>query len=384
MQTHTRCRPLSRLAQRLAIAFLVLGVIAVTSREAAAEPRFAVREGMRCGDCHVNRTGGGMRTSYGTSFAQSNLATYRTAGVFDPHAGGNFSFGGNLRLTNRTLFAAKTTLNGVERESLGSNSFEMSEGNLYFLAQAIPNKLSFYIDETLAPESATNREAFALIEGLPLDGYVKAGRFMLPFGLRIWDDRAFIRQETGFNYANSDLGVEGGLTWRDLLVQVAISNGSLGSSDTNKSKQVSSHATYLAGPARAGVSFAWNDTSTNAFSFHSYTTGAHLGARLGRLYLLAEMDWIHGVSGSDDYDQWGAYFEANFEAIKGLYLRGVFEAFDPLVDLDNNERDRFIFGTSWFPTQLMELRAHFRLNRDIPQRVEATADELVFEAHFFM
>jgi len=207
---------------------------------------------------------------------------------------------------------------------------------------------------------------------------------MLPFGLRVWGDRTFIRQETGFNYANSDIGVEGGFLWHDLSLQLAVSNGSLGSNDTNKSKQLSTHAVYLWGPARAGLSFAWNDNSGEDFSFHSFTSGAHVGARLGRLVLLGEADWIRGVSDSNTYDQWVLYFESDFEVVKGLYARGVFEAFDPSVDLKNNERDRFTFGLSWFPTQLVELRAHYRLNRDIPQRVGSNANELVLELNSFL
>ena len=76
--------------------------------------------------------------------------------------------------------------------------------------------------------------------------------------------------------------------------------------------------------------------------------------------------------------------QVNFEAVKGLYARFMFEAADPLMSLDENERDRFTFGVSWFPIQLLETRARFRINRDIPQRVEANANELLFELHGFL
>ncbi len=349
-----------------------------------AEPRFAVREGMQCRHCHINRTGGGMRTPFGVSFAQSNLSTYRAAGVFDPNLGESVSFGANLRLSNRTVLPARTKIEDVERRTRTRNTFDINEGNIYLLARAIPNRLSLYIDETVTPEAASSREAFVLVEGLPLDGYVKAGRFMLPFGLRIPDDRAFIRGETGFNYANADLGVEFGIAPGPFALTVAVTNGSLGGNDTNRAKQISTHATFVTGRARAGLSFAWNDTSAEDFAFQSFTSGAHLGARFGRLYLLGEIDWIRGVTKPKNYDQVALYVEGNYEFLKGLYGRFIFEAFDPLRSLDENERDRFIAGVSWFPTQLLELRAEYRLNRDIPQRVEGTADEIVVELHGFL
>ena len=140
----------------------------------------------------------------------------------------------------------------------------------------------------------------------------------------------------------------------------------------------------MSGHARAGLSFAWNDTSSPDFEFQSITSGAHLGGRLGRLTLLAELDWIHAITEPESFDQIALYFESNYEPIKGLYARVRFEAFDPLTSLDENERDRLVFGLSWFPIQLLEVSASYRLNRDIPQRVESNADEIVVEVHGFL
>jgi len=361
-----------------------VALLAVAAGRADAEPRFAVREGMQCSQCHVNRTGGGMRTPFGISFAQTNLGTFRQRGLFDPHLGGSVTIGGNLRLSNRTLLPTRTELDGVARKRRASNSFESSESNLYLLADTIPGRLAVYVDETVGPEAAFNREAFVLVQGLPVDGYIKAGHFMLPFGLRIPDDNAFIRAATGFNYANSDLGIEMGIEHGPFALKLAVSNGSLGSSDTNRSKQITVHATAVSQYVRGGLSFAWNNNSSPDFKFQSITSGAHMGGRLGRLTLLGELDWIHAITDPEPYDQTAVYFESNFEAHKGVYARFRFEAFDPLVSLANNERDRFVAGVSWFPIQLFEISAYYRLNRDITQRIESNADEIVVEAHAFL
>src|SRR5579885_3483189 len=45
--------------------------------EAHAEPYLAVQTGFKCGQCHVNPTGGGERTAFGNVFAQTQLAARR-------------------------------------------------------------------------------------------------------------------------------------------------------------------------------------------------------------------------------------------------------------------------------------------------------------------
>ena len=353
--------------------------------EAHAEPRFAVREGVSCGVCHVNQTGGGMRTAYGVSFAQTDLPSKRVRGVYMPDTGTFIRLGANLRLGNRTVLPTHTELGEDEWDLPGSNSFEISEGNLYVHVEPIPGKLAIYFDETVSPEGASSREAFVMGYGLtPLNLYVKAGRFMLPFGLRIKDDAAFIRRQMGFTYADQDLGVEIGFNKHPLSMSFAFTNGSGGGFDPNIFKRITG-SVVLTGPwIRGGGSFSYNDTSTDEFLFRNFTWGGHLGLRLGRLLLMGEFDWQHGVTDAEAYDLYAVYAGVDFEPTKGLYMRFRWEGYDPLVSLAENHRDRFLFGLSWFPTQFIEVRAEYRLNRDIPQRIEGNGDEIVLEIHGFL
>jgi len=375
----------------LAIATLAVSVLALSlaglpvgPSEARAEPRFAVREGLHCGVCHVNQTGGGMRTPYGATFAQTDLPSIRAKGVYMPDTGSYIRLGANLRLGHRSVLETHTRLGDDEFDQAASNSFEISEGNLYVQVEPIPGKLAIYLDETVSPEGASSREAFLMVYNLPLGFYAKAGRFMLPYGLRIKDDRAFIRQQMGFTYADQDLGLEIGLSKHPLQVSVAFTNGSGGGFDPNIFKRITG-SVGLAGPwIRGGGSFSYNDTSTDEFRFRTWTAGGHVGLRLGRLLLMGEFDWLHGVTDAEGYDQYAIYAGADFEPFKGMYLRFRWEGFDPLLSLEENERDRFLFGVSWFPTQFVEVRAEYRLNRDIPQRVEGNADEIIVELHGFL
>lgn len=351
---------------------------------ALAEPRFAAREGMTCAHCHVNRTGGGMRTPYGNLFAQTRLATFAKPSLFDPSFGGRAAVGANVRLDSITTLAARTELRGTVRTSEASNSFEMREANLYVRADLVPDILTVYVDETIGPEGAANREAFVKVESMPLNGYLKAGRFLLPYGLRLLDDQAFIRRETGFTYANPDLGIEVGIAPHPFSLSIAASNGSMGGSDPDLFKQITVSADVVWSWGRAGASFAWNDTSADDFDLQTFTAGGHLGVGLGRFVALAEIDWIRGIGDAGTNDQLSLYAAMHFEVLRGLRVLFSFEADDPLVSLANNERDRFVMGLSWFPIQFLEVRAHYRLNRDIPQRVGNNADEVVVELHGFL
>ncbi len=114
-------------------------------------------------------------------------------------------------------------------------------------------------------------------------------------------------------------------------------------------------------------------------------TGAQLvSSTRGGILMLAEVDWIRSSGGGKQSDQLALYTGVDFEAVRGLYARFAFEAFDPLRSMKENERDRFVMGLSWFPIRLLQVRVEYRLNRDIPQRPEGNADEINVEIHGFL
>jgi len=368
----------------LAAAALLLLPLLLPPSAARAEPQFALREGLHCGACHVNVSGGGMRTDHGVSFSHSDLPTLRAPAFVNPRVADFIALGADLRTGGRFLPATRTELQGVEWERPAAASFEMPEANLYLRLEPVAEHLAVYLDETFGPEGAANREAFVLLWNLPGGGYVKGGRFMLPFGLRLRDDEAFIRRQTGFTYDNQDLGFELGLLRHPLQASFAVSNGTDGGVDVNTEKRLTGQFA-LAGPwLRGGASASWNDASAGGFVFRALTAGGHLGLRLGRLVAMAEFDWVHGSTGDRPYDQWSLYSSFLLEAWKGLWLRFTFESYDPLVSMEENERDRFVWELAWFPMQFLELRASYRLNRDIPQRIEGNVDEFLIEIHGFL
>src|SRR5258708_26911574 len=88
--------------------------------------------------------------------------------------------------------------------------------------------------------------------------YVKAGRIFIPFGLRIEDDTAFVRQVSGTTFNSSDDGVEAGLEGGPWSAVLAVTNGAGGGAETNLGKQITSLGSYVQPDWRFGASVSTN------------------------------------------------------------------------------------------------------------------------------
>src|SRR5437879_11474297 len=119
-------------------------------------------------------------------------------------------------------------------------------------------RLTIYLDERVSPGAATNRETYAMLWFANKSAYVKAGRMFVPFGLRIEDDTAFIRQVTGTSFNSSDDGVEGGFELGPWSAQVSVTNGAGGGTETNRGKQISSLFGFVQPGWRMGLSSSTN------------------------------------------------------------------------------------------------------------------------------
>ena len=192
-----------------------------------AEPYLAVRESLRCGQCHVDPAGGGLRTAFGNAYAQTQLAARRENpdALWTGSVGTMLQLGGNLRGSARYRHEA--------REG-NTWEFDLDEFRLYANLALLPQRLEMYVDEHIAPDGANNLEAYLKYT---LDGgewYARAGKFYLPYGWRLQDDGAFIRQVTGINFATPDDGVEVGWVRDRWSAQVSLTNGTAGGPETNR------------------------------------------------------------------------------------------------------------------------------------------------------
>src|SRR5207302_1915802 len=128
----------------------------------------------------------------------------------------------------------------------------------YLGVKPTPHRLTIYLDEHVSPGAATNRETYAMLWFANRAAYVMAGRMFVPFGLRIEDDTAFIRQATGTSFNSSDDGVEGGFELGPWSAQGSVTNGAGGGNETNRGKQFSSLFGFVQPGWRIGLSASTN------------------------------------------------------------------------------------------------------------------------------
>lgn len=354
----------------------VMGVLALITFAGAAnaEPYLAAQMGLKCAQCHVNPTGGGMRTVFGNAFAQTQLAAKKIGSDEDLWTGQVMKFlsvGGNAR--------ADYSYSHVPHED-STNDFAVEEARVYLDFGVIPNRLSVYLDQRFAPGNSTNLEANIRYWIKENSVYVKAGRMYQPFGYRLEDDTAFVRELSGFNMQAPDEGVEFGYESGAWTTQLAISNGTAGAPEVDNGKQIVARTEHVGSVWRMGVSGAFNDTDAGN------RTGAGLfgAVRAGPVTFLGEVDYFDDDSiGTDGRKLMASLVEADWKVLQGHNLKLTFEWLDPDDDVDEDEQTRTSVVYEWAPIQFIQLRGGVRIYDGIPQNDLQNRTQAFVQLHGF-
>lgn len=340
----------------------------------AAEPYLAVREGLKCGSCHTNPTGGGKRNQFGRVYGQTVLPKTSATVLVDQRTNAFFDVGGDFRFN-----AAAFVPPGDAESTL---SFEVERANVYLESALIADELTLYIDQQFGPASI-NREAWAIYslnsESSSINNaYVKAGKMFLPFGLRVQDDSALVRATSGVNFLTPDNGVELGFDYSQWSTQIALSNGTAGASDNNRSKQINARTVFIKSDWRLGASVGYNDgandTDRALYSVFSGIRG--LGSEF-----LVELDWIKDSTPEADREQLATLVEVNREIAKGQNLKLSAEYHDPDLDIDEDHMSRWSLVWEATPVPLLQVRVGARLSEGIPQNAVQNTDLYFLQLH---
>jgi hypothetical protein len=348
-------------------ALLALLIAAVFASPARAEPYFAVQTGFKCAQCHVNPAGGGMRNAFGQAWGQTQLPQKHIDVGGDAWTGEINRFlaiGGNLR--------ASGTVTDIPNERRQS-SFDVDEARLYIEVRALPDRLSLYVDQLVAPGGSSNREAFGRFWFGERKWYIQAGQMYLPYGLRLQDDGAFVRQVTGVNFATPDRGVQLGYETPTWSAQLAVTNGTAGGAATPDGKQYSLRAEHVRSMWRVGASFNFNESTGETRQMQ----GVFAGLRTGPIAWLAEVDYIIDDNFEPGRDLLVGLLEANWTMAKGHNLKLTTEYFDPDTDVSKDYQDRISLVWEYTPFQFVQLRVGARNYDGIPQN-DAQNRKLVF------
>jgi hypothetical protein len=355
--------------------FRLLGIAAslAFAVQAQAEPYLAAQMGLKCVQCHVNPTGGGMRTVYGNTFAQTVLAAKRIGPEEDLWTGQVMKFlavGGNAR--------ANYSWNDTPHQT-GTNDFNVEEARAYLDFGVIPNRLSVYFDQRFAPGNTTNMEANIRYWITENAFYVKAGRMYLPFGYRFEDDNAFVRQLSGINMQAPDEGVEVGFEHGAWTGQAAISNGAGGGTEVDAGKQISTRLEFVQSRWRGGASLLFNDTDAGNRS----GAGLFGAVNAGPVTFLGEVDYFDDKSIGNGTKLMATLAEADWKLAQGHNLKLTYEWFEPNRDVDEDEQIRTSLLYEWSPIQFIQLRAGVRIYDGIPQNDNQNRKQAFIQLHGF-
>lgn len=381
----------SALAASLRSALVASVLCFVAAPAAQAEPYFAVREGLACSACHVNVTGGGKRTDLVNTHANDLLRISRIFGpvsrpreYFTGEINEYLGLGGNLRANYSAVFQDRPDANGqvdndrVVRDRLQRNDLD-TEAFLYAEVRLVPGYLTLYVDHDTI--NSDTREAFAMVQGiLPWNGFVKAGRMFLPYGLQIQDDRAFIRQDT-FNFNAKETGFQVGFEPEPFTVIASVSNGPAGDRDVRFTG--TAYTLFTDVPLVRNVLLGSSFSRVGSNTGDQVVFGFFTGTNIERLTLLGEVDF------RDDAGRGGhfvAYGEANYLFFDWLN-------FKTSVDYADNDRvgstfindakNRVSFGFEPFINRFLQTRVFYRFSNGIRSLPERNRGELLAEAHLF-
>jgi hypothetical protein len=388
----------------------VLGVLAASfgaAPRALAEPYMAVREGLACSACHVNVTGGGKRTDLVATHADQilrvpdwefmstfNRPTEGFTGEINQYVG----IGADLRVSYNAVFqdqpnaAGEVANNEVFRSRLESNDIDVDEAVGYIEARLIPDVLTLYVDQRVAPNT-DNREAWAMLRLPWWRGFLKAGRMFLPYGLQLQDDTAFIRggyngsANTGFSFEQQQAGFEIGVQPDPVSAIFAVSNGPAGDRDVQVTGNLSAmfDDVPIVRSALVGGSFSHvspPNSSSTLFGFYG-------GFNLGDLTMLGEVDFRYDKSAVTNQQEVGtfiAYTEANYLLFGWLNTKFAFNYADSdgdLAERANDSENRFAVGVEPFLNRFFQPRLFYYIGNGVRNQPSHNQNVLLAQLHFF-
>ncbi len=394
----------SRLSrQTLSLAALLVAWTAATPRAEAYW--WMIRHGYtECGSCHVDPSGGGLLNAYGR--AQGSLVMATRWGDTDDEAvshRGQFLFGAvdlpeELQLGADFRPAALVT--SVDGQTRGRGLLMQADLEVGVHASRFhaEGSLGFATDGAFAA-SVVGTDSARLISrshwlgvdiGAHHEWLVRAGRFNLPFGVRMLEHTAWVRKETqvDINVAQQH-GLAVSYTGHGVRAEVM---GILGnfqiSPDIYRERGYSLHIEVAPAPAVAiGVSSLVTHVDVDPTTQEPLIRHAHglflRAAATDWLALSAEGDFI--LYSQPTHNAYGAvgWLQADAEVTQGLHL---------ILSLETDDHDVQALGVSiggwasvaWFFYPHFDVRIDGVVQSvDVPG-ARVTAESLVGQLHFYL
>ena len=366
--------------------FLIIIFFSLTFNITFALPRFAIQNDSSCMACHVNPTGSGLRNDYGSNVValeELPLERWLDKGNedWDGYVSDHLQVGGDFRLQ------------GIwynESDSIRKSAFFPMQADIYTHLKLNDNA-SIFTKIGVRGSGSLSTEYWALLSNLPLNAWLRVGRTLPNYGLRVDDHTSFIR---GGNLGKTRVGLEkeGFFFTPYLPPPVIVEMGAQLPRSLHWSSSVS-------------TSIRHQHEEINNFTTKLIQTGLvgeEIKYRAGISYMQEENFTILGISGglsfgdftwtfeADQAENWiigntsmALYDEIAWKIIQGVHLIGKYDFFDPNTNLQDGSVSRYTLGAEIYPLNIMEIKLQVRINQVDLVNYETPDPEYLIQSHFW-
>jgi len=375
-----------RASCRIIVALLIAGSLALLAIPLRVQsvPLYAARTGLMCQTCHFDPNGGGPRNEFGFGFAKNRHlltpedSTSRWADLTVANRVGE-SMPVYFGVNQRFMLLANQHLSADRPERLGFFNMENAI-HLAFQPHSMLTLVYTLDGFATGPDNVVrSKEAFGMIGGLPSNGYVKAGRMRIPFGLRMDDHTVATRNGfadfgTGgpflpYDPRKPDMGVEIGAERGGWHGRAAFTNGQSSVLSGNAYAEAKTvKLGYHSARFQAGASLYDDFQKSGATPLVRFTRWSGYGlthygpfALLGEIAAGTDEDLAFGgsrnlLAGFVELD-WAARREVN---VRARYDRVVLDRGADQATRDASTFHRYALEGEWVPVPFAELRGTLR------------------------
>jgi len=339
------------------IIILILFLI-VNSLDVYSLPRFAVRLGDKCIDCHYNPTGGIMRNENGFFYGQNllSLISPRTKDFsMSPNLNENVSFGLDFR--GQILYS----------QEKNKADFQRMVGSVYGRV-GLSKKINILARYDFIQDIW---EAYGIAQVLPNNSYIKAGTFQPNFGIRLDDHTAYTRG--GDFFLLFEKGARVGSIYNPFYIETGVELGayisnfvfltaSVGTNHNNRTfaKDPTFTARLELTPTigKAGFTFGGSYVGAKVPQKTNIYAG-FVGFGFGRFSVLGEFDVAEDLM-APDVKTHILMVEAGYIILVGLEAYARYDWLDPNINADKDDVGHLILGFEFIPYSFIEIRPQYR------------------------
>ena len=326
---------------------------------ASAIPLYSSREGATCISCHVDPNGGGIRNEFGFNYGKNRHSLEEEEKWARYTVNPQLNEWIRLGLDARFMYYASHVEGGRD---LAPSTFFPMQGNLRVAISphdqlTIVGSQGIAVDVPGFPAPYVAREIYGLIQGLPQNLYIQAGRFRLPFGLRQDDHTSFLRGVSFLLYdsQSEDAGIEIGSIGPNWFGQFSFTNGGppfAENAETIAGKVGRTSKTFQVGVSGYHRYSAPFGVTVNRWSVYGSATR-------GPLTLIGEYGGGTTTGVPISYNTEAYFAEIDYRVSRGINLRAKYDWLEP-NEASGDDLSRIVAEVDWAPMPFTELKLSYR------------------------